>query len=313
MSSVCSGIWWSHISRTSASGAAASRSATRNLALAQSLDVHRRLTGASAQGVGIAGIAEILADLLDVPLTVESTVAGVDSVVIGDARSSDATTYPIRAGEEVVGSLTVYGPGNPSSYRLQAIEHGTTVLALESVKLRSQWEIEDRVSADLLGDILDHEITPGIRRRAARLGVDVTEDCRVVVFGARGRSSTDIAGVASSIVRRHGIGGLLLTSRAGTLVVAVPGGRDDTVDRVVRVVHAGLRDEGFEPVVGIGPRANLMFLQPRVSSSHCAVATAHSGWTSTPWCTTNSVRCAFCSMRPTWRRRSGWCWRSYVR
>ncbi|MDJ0491210.1 GAF domain-containing protein [Rhodococcus qingshengii] len=227
---------------------------TQNALLEQSLTVHRRLTQASADGVGIAGIAAILGDLLGAAISVDSTLPGVEVVSIGVADGVGATSYPIRAGAEVVGSLTVFGVGSLTPSQRQAVEHGVTVLALESVKLRSQWEIEDRMSADLLGDILDHDQlstpTPTIARRAARFDVDISEDFRVLVIGAR--EGTDATPLAASVLRTHSLTGLLYTARAGNLVVALPGSRVAAVNRIVTAVREGLRSDGVEAVFGIG-------------------------------------------------------------
>lgn len=231
----------------------------QNGRLEQSLTVHRRLTRASADGVGIGGIAGILGDLLSAALRVEASVPGVEAVEIGDPDPSTATTYPIRAGSDVVGALTVYDSDSATSYRVQAIEHGLTVLALELVKLRSQWDVEERMSADLLGDMLEHS-TPlpvGIRRRAARFGVDTAEDCRVVVIGVREQGSVDAALTASATLAREGIRGVLYTGRSGTLVVAVPSSRDEVVDRIVSIVDADLGAAGLRCVVGIGPLSSV--------------------------------------------------------
>ena len=230
---------------------------TQNALLEQSLTVHRRLTQASADGVGIAGIAAILGDLLGAVISVDSTLPGVEALSIGVADRGGATSYPIRAGAEVVGSLTVRGVANLTPSQRQAVEHGVTVLALESVKLRSQWEIEDRMSADLLGDILDHDqlSTPGVARRAARFDVDISEDFRVLVVG--GREGADATPLAASVLRAHSLTGLLYTARAGNLVVAVPGTRVAAVNRIVTAVRDGLRSDGVEAVFGIGSLGSL--------------------------------------------------------
>lgn len=224
----------------------------QNILLEQSLTVHQRLTQASAEGVGIVGIAGILGDLLGAAVSVDSTVPGVDVVSIGDGDGVGVTSYSIRAGAEVVGSLTVHGVTDLTPSQRQAVEHGVTVLALESVKLRSQWETEDRMSADLLGDILDHDqlSTSSVARRAARFDVDISEDFRVLVIGAR--EGVDVAPLASTTLRAQALPGLLHTARAGTLVVAVPGSRAAAVNRIVTAVRDGFSSDGVEAVFGIG-------------------------------------------------------------
>ncbi|MBI3965655.1 MAG: GAF domain-containing protein [Chloroflexi bacterium] len=94
------------------------------------------------------------------------------------------TIAPILAGGELLGYLTVVESGRTlEELDFIAIEHATTILALELVKRRAATAAEERVRGNFLdqllrGDVADSEAT---RTRARDLGLDLDLPHRVIV------------------------------------------------------------------------------------------------------------------------------------
>jgi sugar diacid utilization regulator len=101
----------------------------------------------------------------------------VEIVADGDDAASSFWVALVTVGDEVVGRVWV-GPvaGSPGTIEQRALEHGTTVVALELLKQRAAQEVEWRVRGDLLGDLLAERIEdePALRARAHRLGHDLS-------------------------------------------------------------------------------------------------------------------------------------------
>ena len=100
-----------------------------------------------------------------------------------DERRSAYWVALVTVGNESVGRVWV-GPiaGEPGSLELRALEHGTTVVALELLKGRAAQEVEWRIRGDLLGDLLAERIEdePALRTRARRLGHDLSGSHEVI-------------------------------------------------------------------------------------------------------------------------------------
>jgi sugar diacid utilization regulator len=121
-------------------------------------------------------------------VVVERGDAGVgrDRRGTGGETSHDAFWVAlVTVGKERVGRIWV-GPvaGTPGSLELRALEHGTTVVALELLKQRAAQEVEWRVRGDLLGDLLAERIEdePALRARARRLGHDLSGRHEVIAI-----------------------------------------------------------------------------------------------------------------------------------
>src|SRR5258708_27530392 len=77
---------------------------------------------------------------------------------------------PVRAGAEMLGLLAVEVDEGAveSEGRVRALEHGSTVLALELSKERAAAEVERRLRGDLVEEVLAGALEPDEAERGAR-------------------------------------------------------------------------------------------------------------------------------------------------
>ena len=144
---------------------------------------------------------------------------------------------PVRAGSELLGLLAVQVPESipDQEGRRRALEHGSTVLALELSKERAAAEVERRLRGDLVEELLsgglDADESERLARQAERLGHRLPQRAWVVVLegddpaseaemSARGRQDR-VDAALSELVRRRLPGALTLT-RSASAVVLVP-------------------------------------------------------------------------------------------
>src|SRR5258706_4785744 len=146
-------------------------------------DIHERFTKLSLEGAGISSILEVVGSLAGGHAALYST----DGYRIrGPAESSDGMpprihfpsplgqagarevrihagrparpldVVPVRAGPDVLGMLAVSVDEKTvdSAGRRRALEHGSTVLALELSKERAAAEVERRLRGDLVEEVL---------------------------------------------------------------------------------------------------------------------------------------------------------------
>ncbi len=166
-------------------------------------DIHERFTKLSLDGAGIRSILEAVGALAGGPaalyspdgyrvrgvgessdgmpprLHVPSAVlqVGAREVRVSAGRPARAIDLvPVRAGPDVLGLLAVgldHHAGD-SPARLRALEHGSTVLALEMSKERAAAEVERRLRGDLVEEVLagglEGDEAERIARQAERLG-----------------------------------------------------------------------------------------------------------------------------------------------
>src|SRR5712691_1881916 len=178
-------------------------------------DIHERFTKLSLEGAGIRSILEAVGALAGGPaalyspdgyrvrgvgessdgmpprLHVPSAVlqAGAREVRISAGRPARAIDLvPVRAGPDVLGLLAVgldHQAGD-SPGRLRALEHGSTVLALEMSKERAAAEVERRLRGDLVEEVLagglEGDEAERIARQAERLGHRLPHRAWVVVL-----------------------------------------------------------------------------------------------------------------------------------
>jgi sugar diacid utilization regulator/putative methionine-R-sulfoxide reductase with GAF domain len=166
-------------------------------------DIHERFTKLSLEGAGIRSILEAVGALAGGPaalyspdghrvrgagepsdgmpprLHVPSAVlqAGARELRISAGRPARAIDLvPVRAGPDVLGLLAVGldDQAGDSPGRLRALEHGSTVLALEMSKERAAAEVERRLRGDLVEEVLagglEGDEAERIARQAERLG-----------------------------------------------------------------------------------------------------------------------------------------------
>jgi sugar diacid utilization regulator len=179
-------------------------------------DIHERFTKLSLDGAGTPAILEAVGALAGGPAALYSVdgyrVRGMGAAAEGlparihvpaahggarDVRISvgrparPVDVVPVRAGADVLGLLAVGldvragQPADPQG-RLRALEHGSTVLALELSKERASAEVERRLRGDLVEEVLagglEGDEAERIARQAERLGHRLPSRAWVVVL-----------------------------------------------------------------------------------------------------------------------------------
>jgi DNA-binding PucR family transcriptional regulator/putative methionine-R-sulfoxide reductase with GAF domain len=144
---------------------------------------------------------------------------------------------PVRAGADILGLLAVDvgEEGGAAEGRVRALEHGSTILALELSKERAAAEVERRLRGDLVEEVLagglEAEEAERIARQAERLGHRLPQRAWVVVLeadddkseaalAARGQRDR-LDGALSGLVRSRLPGALTLV-RSASAVFLVP-------------------------------------------------------------------------------------------
>lgn len=168
---------------------------------------HRRLMQLVLDNIGLSGLVAALADLLGASVTVQdasqktlASAHGADAYLAPpkiDRRRRDDRARPLRyeakrvgdqpqptwltpviLGGEVVGRLWVIGTSEaPDAGQLHLIERFALVAGWEILKQRHLVEVQERLSADLLVDLLrtDGVVRPEVLvQRAAALRLDLT-------------------------------------------------------------------------------------------------------------------------------------------
>jgi len=151
------------------------------------------------------------------------------------ARALDVV--PVRAGAEMLGFLAVAVDEesvDPEG-RLRALEHGSTVLALELAKERAAAEVERRLRGDLVEEVLagglESDEAERIARQAERLGHRLPQRAWVVVLepdddkteaALAARGQQDRLDQALSGLIRSRLPGALTLVRSASAVFLVP-------------------------------------------------------------------------------------------
>ena len=145
----------------------------------------------SAEGFRIRGVGEAASDgmpsRIHVPVPLAQAGAREVRITAGrPARPLDAV--PVRAGFDVLGLLAV-GLDEKSvdpEGRRRALEHGSTVLALELSKERAAAEVERRLRGDLVEEVLagglEGDEAERVARQAERLGHRLPQRAWVIVL-----------------------------------------------------------------------------------------------------------------------------------
>src|SRR5881409_249556 len=144
---------------------------------------------------------------------------------------------PVRAGADMLGLLVVEldGEGVDPEGRLRALEHGSTVLALELSKERAAAEVERRLRGDLIEEVLagglEADEAERIARQAERLGHRLPQKAWVVVLepdddkteaALAARGQQDRLDAALSGLIRSRLPGALTLVRSASAVFLVP-------------------------------------------------------------------------------------------
>jgi len=212
-------------------------------------DIHERFTRLSLDGAGIPAILESVGALAGGPAALYSPdgyrVRGLGGAGDGmparlatrgrNAREVDVV--PVRAGSDVLGLLAVGhdASGLPAAGRLRALEHGSTVLAVELSKERAAAEVERRLRGDLVEEVLagglEAEEAERIARQAERLGhrvphrawvlvVEPDDDASEAALAVPGRQDS-LDAALSGLIRSRMPGALTLV-RSASAVFLVP-------------------------------------------------------------------------------------------
>jgi len=266
-------------------------------------DIHERFTKLSLEGAGISSILEVVGSLAGgraalyspdgyrvrgvgvssdgmpprIHVPVPLAQAGAREVRINAGRPARALdVVPVRAGADLLGLLAVAVDEQTvdSHGRRRALEHGSTVLALEMSKERAAAEVERRLRGDLVEEVLagglEGDEAERVARQAERLGHRLPNRAWVVVLepdddeteaALAGRAQQDRLDAALSGLIRSRLPGALTLVRSSSAVFLIP---DDIAADLAAVEKlAGLILAGAAPVmkpgaasVGIGNIAN---------------------------------------------------------
>ncbi|MHB8612435.1 MAG: helix-turn-helix domain-containing protein [Candidatus Dormibacteraceae bacterium] len=227
-------------------------------------DIHERFTRLSLEGAGITSILEVVGSLAGgraalysadgyrirgageqsdgmptrIHLPAPLGQAGAREVRINSGRPARALdVVPVRAGSDMLGMLAVSVDEKTvdSAGRRRALEHGSTVLALELSKERAAAEVERRLRGDLVEEVLagalDADEAERVARQAERLGhrlpqkawvivLEPDDDATEAALGARGQ--LDRLDAALSGLIRSRMPGTLTIVRSASAVFLVP-------------------------------------------------------------------------------------------
>lgn len=191
---------------------------------------------------------------------------GTDGV--GAARRMAA---PVRLGAEVAGFLTVPSATTLGSLDRALLEVAATGVALEFAKLRAQVALEQRLRGDVVGDLVAGSFASeaSIAARAARIGLDVTDACDLIVVRPADGAADDVAADRLLERRRRFVDAVhaaapsaaLVAQHEDLAVVLVPAraqperAASDLADRIVERVDEQLPDVRCIAAVGNRCRA----------------------------------------------------------
>jgi sugar diacid utilization regulator/putative methionine-R-sulfoxide reductase with GAF domain len=227
-------------------------------------DIHERFTKLSLEGAGIPSILEVVGALAGgtaalyspdgyrvrgvgeasdgmpprFPVPNPLAQAGAREVRINAGRPARALdVVPVRAGPDVLGLLAVGVDETTvdSHGRRRALEHGSTVLALELAKERAAAEVERRLRGDLVEEVLagglESDEAERVARQAERLGHRLPQRAWVVVLepdddeteaGLAARGQQDRLDAALNGLVRSRLPGALTLVRSTSAVFLVP-------------------------------------------------------------------------------------------
>jgi sugar diacid utilization regulator len=216
-------------------------------------DIHERFTKLSLEGAGIGPILEVVgslagghaglysgdgyrirgagqaADSMPPRIHVPNPLgqAGAREVRINVGRPARALdVVPVRAGSETLGMLavTVDEKTVDSAGRRRALEHGSTVLALELSKDRAAAEVERRLRGDLVEEVLagalEADEAERVARQAERLGHRLPQRAWVIVLEPDDDETEAALGARGEIDRLDAaLSGLIRSRMPGTLTI----------------------------------------------------------------------------------------------
>ena len=167
--------------------------------LAKSEQIHQQMLAVALRGGGMAGIADVLSDLIARPVLIEDArgtvlaqtggstalpdidtrrsgpddVGAVSPTAVIDSAGSSHVVWPVQLADELVARVWLPGSATDlSPIDERAVEHASIVISLEIVRRRTGIEVEHRLRGELLADILGgaDPDSGSVRERAERLG-----------------------------------------------------------------------------------------------------------------------------------------------
>ncbi len=243
----------------------------QNDLLEHSFAIHRELTAAGLAGAGMAEVGAALARLMGRPVDVEQRLVAPfvvrhdpdgSSQVFDDGvdrAEATGTSLPLVAGGDDLGRITAVGDEPLTELQRRALEHGGTVLTLELVKHRAAQEVESRLRAELLEELLEAAPPVGdaLSQRAARFGVEASAPHRtIVVEAAAGDAPPEggLIGLARAAIghARLGRDAYVLSARRGERAVLALRDPDGSRSRAVaEAVTATAGDAGLTAWAGV--------------------------------------------------------------
>ncbi|MGW5722486.1 helix-turn-helix domain-containing protein [Amycolatopsis sp. NPDC003865] len=221
--------------------------------------IHEALTGVVLAGGTPDDVAQLLADQLGGRVTLLDRAGEIELAgLVEEARRSGRCTVAaglsvaaIQAGDSYLGALAWRRDGVPDDTDLRTLERATHILGLLILKERAVAEAGERVSGELLTELMvgSPGISPAQRTRARARGIDADRLDLVVVADSPAVAPTDLARHLHDVARDHGgLAGEHL-GRATMLLPAADG------EELVAEVHSRLRRTLGAPVLVVGERA----------------------------------------------------------
>lgn len=226
-------------------------------------DVHERFTRLSLEGAGVPTILEAVGALAGgravlfsvtgfrvrgpvdsgdglphrLPQLVSQLSSGAREFRIQAGRPPQPLdVVPVRAGSELLGLLAVALPQQvlDEEGRRRALEHGSTVLALELSKDRAAAEVERRLRGDLVEEVLAGGLAEGeverLAAQAERLGHRLPHSAWVIVIEPDDQAvdlsrneparQDRLEAALSDVLKRRLPGGLAMVRSTGGVVLA---------------------------------------------------------------------------------------------
>ena len=222
-----------------------------NLALRRSMEIHDRLTQVALRGEGEEGIARAVYELTEHPAGVEDSFGnlvtwagpgrpdpsaedGAESRSRLLNRAMETPGPPVRDGERLISVARLSGTpvavlvlADPDRTAGEAeriaIEHATTVLAMEVARLRTGTESRARARSNLVLELVIGEEGPGVVNRAQALGYDLGRPHRVVALEGdpdAGEEMDVFLGAVRKAATAHRVGSLLAARLTDVLLLA---------------------------------------------------------------------------------------------
>ncbi|WP_206794204.1 GAF domain-containing protein [Amycolatopsis sp. MtRt-6] len=251
-----------------------SRTALRELRVAyrkieRAQAIHEALTGVVLDGGTPGDVAQHLADQLGGAVTLlgrTKSPQGTDlagavaeahrtgrCTTSAGADGTDHSVAAVQAGDSYLGALVwSRPPGTGDDTDLRTLERATHILGLLILKERAVAEAGERLSGELLTELMvgSPGIGPAQRARARARGIDVDRLDLVVVADSPAVPPADLARHLHDIARdRAGLAG----EHLGRATVILPAADDEAT---VASVHSRLRRTLGGPAIVVGERAS---------------------------------------------------------